>query len=67
MEVAGSTNDDWDDLDVRSQGAMCLYCKSERFIYVIDVVDDGLNIAVGGVFAFDDLYLSSATECLIFN
>ena len=60
MEGSGSANDDWDDLDARSQGAMCLNCKFERFIYVIDVVDDGLNIAVGRVFAFDDLYLSSA-------
>ncbi len=67
MEGSGSANDDWDDLDVRFQGSMCLYCTCEGFIYVIDVFDDCLNVAVGRVFAFEDLYLSSATVCGVFN
>ncbi len=32
MEGSGSANDDWDDLDVRFQSAVCLYCESEGFI-----------------------------------
>ncbi len=55
VEGSGSANDDWDDLDVRFQGTMCLYCKSEGFIYIIDVIADYLDVAVSRVFAFDDL------------
>ncbi len=46
---------------------MGLECYSERFIDVIDVVDTCLYVAVGGVFAFDDLDLSLATICEVFD
>jgi hypothetical protein len=37
------------------------------FIYVIDVVNNCLYVAIGGVFAFDDLNLSLATTCEVFD
>ena len=67
MKGSGSANDDWDDLDVCFQCAMCLQCKSKGFVNVIVVVDDCLYVAVGGVFAFYDLYLSSSAICGVFD
>jgi hypothetical protein len=34
---------------------MCLECEFERFVDVVDIVDDVVGIAIRGVFAFNDL------------
>ena len=40
---------------------------SERFVYVVDMVNDSLYIAIRRVFAFYDLDLSSSAVCEILN
>ena len=44
-----------------------LQCLSERLTDSIDVVDNCLNVAIGGVFAFDDLNVSLTTIDEVFN
>ena len=67
MERASSANADGDNFDVRFLGAVGLECWSERFIDVIDVIDNCLYVAVGGGFEFDDLDMPLATICEILN
>jgi len=45
------------------QGAVGLECYSKRFIDIVNVVD----VAIDEVFAFDDLDLSLATICEVFD
>jgi len=52
---------------VRFQGAVGLECQSERFIDVIDVVDDCMYVVINGAFVFGYLTLSLAMLCEIFN
>ncbi len=67
MEGANSADNDWDNLNVRFQGSVGLKCQSEWFAGVINMVDDCLYVAIGGVFAFDDLNLYLAIICEVFN
>jgi hypothetical protein len=40
---------------------------SKGLIDIVDVVNDFLNVPVGGLFAFKDLDLTMASICEVFN
>jgi hypothetical protein len=56
-----------DDFYVWFEGAICLEGFSDRLVDVIDMVNNYLYVFVGGVFAFNDLYLTLALVRAVFN